>query len=335
LSPEVSRRLAEIDPSLVEWVRASTEAGSRALGPGSEDLPGEGSGGGASGNERQTAEAYFVRLFLGSRFDPIPESSQGLMGDGLEVVPLRESEVWGDSEQERYLAETFRLASMVAVDGARLVSDPEDGEADSSFVVGVAGHLFKVVVHASPAEDPGMHRIELRVQRADTRAGETGDGTTILETTLMVENGRIVVLGIPEADAAASGGRGPRVAFVALSPRFAQFARPADGEPVYAVDGDVDPPVVVEKTEPEYPREARERGAEGRVVLQAVIRADGSVDGVQVLRVPQVSGGEFLVEAAARAVRQWRYLPAQLHGDPVNAYFTVVVHFQLSRDGDL
>lgn len=287
------------------------------------------------GNARQDASgAYYARFFLGSDFDPLPLQSQGMMGDGIHVVPLRENEVWGDEEQERFLSRTFRLGAIVAVDGARIPPKDETGVAEASFVAGVAGQLYDVSLAAMPTDVGDRYRIDVRLSRrveagAPSRQGEG------LAATLVIENGRIVVLGVPERgldrDSRATGrspGRG--IAFLALSPRFDEKYTPfGSGEEVFLVEEGVDPPVLIERTLPDYPDEARRLRAEGKVVLEAVIRKDGSVDGVQVLRVPEVPGGAYLVETAASAVREWRYLPARVGGEPVNAYFTVVMEFNL------
>jgi TonB family protein len=230
--------------------------------------------------------------------------------DELQVVPLRESEVWGDEQQEDFLRRAFGLTSVVAVDGARIPA-AADGATEANFVAGVGGHVFDVSFQAGKVE--GLHRIGLRVEEED------------LEATLLIRNGAIVVLGLPE--------RASTMAFLALSPRFEEFAPPEEDEPLVLSDGgDFEPPVLLERTSPSYPPEARRQRVEGRVVMQAVIREDGTVDGVQVLSVPDVPGGEYLVEAAASAVRDWRYLPAQIDGEPVNVYFTFVIHFTLRSD---
>jgi protein TonB len=60
------------------------------------------------------------------------------------------------------------------------------------------------------------------------------------------------------------------------------------------------------------------------VVLHAVISKDGSVEDLQ-----YVSGPPLLMKAAMDAVRQWRYQPTQLNGEPVEVDTTVSVVFTL------
>ena len=63
---------------------------------------------------------------------------------------------------------------------------------------------------------------------------------------------------------------------------------------------------------------------QGVVVLEAVISPSGSVTNVKVLR-----GVPLLNDAAVNAVRQWRYTPTTLNGQPVAVVMTVTVNFRL------
>lgn len=271
--------------------------------------------------------AYYARLFFGSLSEGNPRS-QGLMGDGLRVVPLREFEVWGDEVQERFLTRSFGLRSVVAVDGARIAPGADAVETEARFVAGVGGGLFDVFLRGTPTAIEGLHSVELRVSRRLDHRTHPEATPRELAATLLIENGRIVIVGLPGQDRDTNG---PTIAFLALSPRFAEFHKPEDDEEIRVVgqDEEVEPPIVIERTAPEYPEALRGLHVAGKVALQAVIREDGSVDGVQVLRVPDVEGAEYLVEAAASAVREWRYLPARLHGEPVNVYLTVILDFTL------
>ena len=62
----------------------------------------------------------------------------------------------------------------------------------------------------------------------------------------------------------------------------------------------------------------------GSVVLHAIIGKDGTVSQLEV-----VSGHPLLVQSALDAVKQWRYQPEVLNGDPVEVDTTITVTFQL------
>lgn len=75
---------------------------------------------------------------------------------------------------------------------------------------------------------------------------------------------------------------------------------------------------------PAYPAIARAARVEGVVILEAVIGEDGSVSDVRVLRsIP------LLDAAAMEAVRQWRFTPTLLNGEPVPVVMTITVAFKL------
>ena len=77
---------------------------------------------------------------------------------------------------------------------------------------------------------------------------------------------------------------------------------------------------------PTYPPEAGRARVEGAVVLMAVIGKDGSVQDVRV-----ESGLPLLAQAAIDAVRQWRYRPYLLNGEPVEVDSRITINFTLSR----
>lgn len=79
--------------------------------------------------------------------------------------------------------------------------------------------------------------------------------------------------------------------------------------------------------DPAFPPMARTAGMEGRVILEAVIRSDGSVGEIRVLSGPD--GRYGFAEAAVAAVSGWRYQPALQYGRPVSVYITIVVNFTL------
>ena len=82
---------------------------------------------------------------------------------------------------------------------------------------------------------------------------------------------------------------------------------------------------LVLRVQPDYPAPARQLRVQGKVVLRAVISREGTIENLQV-----VSGHPMLVRAAVDAVRQWRYRPYVLNGEPVDVETEVTVNFVLS-----
>ena len=81
---------------------------------------------------------------------------------------------------------------------------------------------------------------------------------------------------------------------------------------------------LIRRVEPDYPRIAIITRLSGTVVLRATIGTDGEVRGIEVL-----SGNPILAEAARAAVRQWRYRPTLLDGQPVEVETQITVNFVL------
>jgi peptidyl-prolyl cis-trans isomerase A (cyclophilin A) len=84
--------------------------------------------------------------------------------------------------------------------------------------------------------------------------------------------------------------------------------------------------MLISKTTPVYPIDAKKAGVTGTVVLSAVIGRDGIVKELRV-----VSGPDLLRQAALDAVRQWRYRPYLLNDDPVEVRTTINIIFTLAR----
>jgi periplasmic protein TonB len=76
---------------------------------------------------------------------------------------------------------------------------------------------------------------------------------------------------------------------------------------------------------PQYPAEAGRARIEGTVVLMALIDKDGIVKDVRV-----ESGLPLLAQAAIDAVKQWRYKPYLVNGEPVEVDSRITINFTLS-----
>ena len=107
---------------------------------------------------------------------------------------------------------------------------------------------------------------------------------------------------------------------------------PPPEEPKAGEDGDqrmtgLTHPQIIRTTKvmPEFPVMARDRMARGKVTLHAVVRSDGTTAVLDVFKSSARYCG--FEQAAIDAVRQWRYIPGQKDGKPVDIYFTVDIDF--------
>jgi TonB family protein len=84
---------------------------------------------------------------------------------------------------------------------------------------------------------------------------------------------------------------------------------------------------IVKKIAPEYPATAKQAHIQGTVVLKVTIDKSGDVQSLQL-----VSGHPMLAPAAIDAVKQWKYTPYLLNGEPVTVETNVTVNFTLAGD---
>jgi TonB family protein len=89
------------------------------------------------------------------------------------------------------------------------------------------------------------------------------------------------------------------------------------------VGGVIVEPKLLHSVAPVYPTADRQAGISGKVVIVAQIEKSGSVGAMKV-----VSGPITLQGAAMNAMKQWKYQPGTLDGDPIATEVTVTIAFQ-------
>jgi protein TonB len=149
---------------------------------------------------------------------------------------------------------------------------------------------------ANERDQPGV--LEQTIARNDP-AGPGSDGGVGTGAGTGVGAGR--GSGVGEGDGGGTGG-GPY--------------RPGSG---------IEPPTLLQEVKPDYTEEARRRGVEGDVVMEIVVRHDGSVGDVRILQ----GLGSGLDGRAVTAVRQWRFSPARRLGSPVDVIVEVAMEFKI------
>ena len=93
-----------------------------------------------------------------------------------------------------------------------------------------------------------------------------------------------------------------------------------------SVDLDQAPQVLVQ-TPPEYPFKAREQGVEGYVAVKMLVREDGSVGQINVVKAkPQ----GYFETAVRRALPSWSFQPGRIAGEPVTSWVVHTVRFNLN-----
>jgi TonB family protein len=88
----------------------------------------------------------------------------------------------------------------------------------------------------------------------------------------------------------------------------------------------LDPAMLIHRVEPVFPTLPRQLGRSGRVELRAIIATDGSIQSLEV-----VGGDPLFYQSARDAVRQWRYSPTVLNGQPVEIDTYISVIYSMER----
>ncbi len=112
------------------------------------------------------------------------------------------------------------------------------------------------------------------------------------------------------------------------APRFTAPPAPSNAVPHrIRVGGNVSPARLVRQPRPVYPPDLQQAGVEGIVTLMGVVLKDGTLGSVRVVNTVD----SRLAQAALDAVRQWRYEPSRLNGEPVETVTTIDLQFQLGQ----
>jgi TonB family protein len=89
-------------------------------------------------------------------------------------------------------------------------------------------------------------------------------------------------------------------------------------------------PSLLKKVDPKYPPELRKFHVDGEVVLYAIIRKDGGVDSIQLVHSVDPQLDSYAMEALA----QWKFRPAEKHGEPVDLEAVVHIPFRSRGPGE-
>ncbi|MGB7309713.1 MAG: energy transducer TonB, partial [Candidatus Acidiferrales bacterium] len=103
-----------------------------------------------------------------------------------------------------------------------------------------------------------------------------------------------------------------------------------DPRPPYRPKGQLSAPQPISKADPEYPEDTIKEHIDGEVVLYAIIRKDGTVDSIQLMR----SLDPRLDKSAVAALSRWKFLPGRRAGVPVDIEAVVHIPFEYKNPHD-
>jgi periplasmic protein TonB len=151
-----------------------------------------------------------------------------------------------------------------------------------------------------PPKKPALGEVHLAAPVVSRGAEEQPDSATL-----------------PSVDINASSNSAPDALADVATARYPQPSAPLP------VGGDVKPAQLIKSVPPTYPPVAKAQHITGAVTIDCLIDASGDVAQLKV-----VSGPPLLHRAAADAVKQWKYKPAILDGQPTSMHLTVTVQFR-------
>ncbi len=193
--------------------------------------------------------------------------------------------------------------------------DPERRERYARSYVARRGETY--TVQDVPETDVGISAtlLELTADSAIYRVRFTEGATALADSTVSVARGGRAVVGGMDGESA------PYL-FVVVEPSSIGDVQAVP----FKMGGDLSEPRKIEGVVPVFPEAARASKTQGTVVLQTVIDEEGVVRDLEVLR----SADPALDQAAAEAVRQWRFEPAKLaDGTPVAVSYVLTIRFAL------
>jgi TonB family protein len=209
----------------------------------------------------------------------------------------------GTAQNSRTVAAVVLDASGAAVPNALVLLKPaaggvierQSGDDGTANFPGIAGGLYALEVHA-------------RGFRVATSSLEVLPGNGPLLRKISMELGHVQeTIGV-EAERPAG-----------VAPQPAPAPGPANK------GGQIEMPKLLKMVPPAYPPDSKAAGLEGSVVLQLVITMEGSPVSMKVISSP---AGD-MSQAAMDAVKNWKWVPAKLNGEPVEVVSDVTINFTL------
>jgi protein TonB len=186
-----------------------------------------------------------------------------------------------------------------------------------------AAALLALLLRTPPKPPQAAPRPIAEIPAVPVRGGETDSKPARKPEPIATRKPRVIPLPIVEGGAP----KFENASAIAPPPRI-----PIDRDEPQAAPG---PPImmagfessrVLTKVKPIYPEAAATAQVQGTVRLRATIDTNGVVEVVEL-----ESGPVMLFQAASDAVRQWRFLPARLNGDPVEDVTHINVTFTLVK----
>jgi periplasmic protein TonB len=206
-----------------------------------------------------------------------------------------------DANRSSVTPQTIRTENREAGSFATGISKPA-ASASAATKTNVEDRSFSPAPVAEPVKKPSFGNVHLAAPTASRRVSPSDSNAADAAPSL---SGTSDVAGD-------SGGLN------VLANKVSQPAAPLP------IGGNVKPAQLLSSVAPAYPQLARNQRLSGDVKIDALIGENGHVSAMKV-----ISGPALLHQAAMDALRQWKYQPATLNGQPMAMHLTVTVQFKL------
>jgi periplasmic protein TonB len=181
-----------------------------------------------------------------------------------------------------------------------------------------------LVAPPPPAPPPPPAAIEKRVQLKQVINLHEMVAPTMVPKTIAIVKDETPAVDVSSGDGIAGGTGNVLGGIIGNGPSIPPPPKAPAPERI-VVGGNVQSARLIDKVPPQYPQVALAARITGTVTLRAIISKDGSIEKLQL-----VSGPPLLAAAAFQAVKQWRYNPTMLNGQPVEVDTTIDVVFSLA-----
>jgi TonB family protein len=161
---------------------------------------------------------------------------------------------------------------------------------------------------------------------AGTATAQARSASPPAGSLLVYQNGKEIFRLPPTADTSATAEKAEpnRTQAAGATGASKQSGLGIEPATIYEISPEVAESSLLRRVEPEYPEQARRQQIQGPVVLDVHAGRDGSIQEVKLL-----SGQSLLAEAAIAAVKQWRFRPRRVNGQPVEMQTKITLNFKL------
>ena len=267
--------------------------------------------------------------FGASTAEPESEGGKKKIFIGIAAVVVLAGAYFGYSQLKGHSAAPATASVAAPAASAPAPAKPSAQPAPSTAAQGVAPTSASPSARSEAQENLNSAPASPKASKPAASAPENDDLTVAEPAPLVVKGGKV---SSKSKAAAAADVAAPSLAGIAPgttpTPNFVPETNPGFRPVLQSlnISQGVSQGLLIKKVAPSYPPAAQRMRVEGTVELLATISKEGAITHIKVL-----SGDSQLTKAASDAVKQWKYKPYLLNGEPVEIQTQITVNFKLPR----